>query len=173
MAEKVLIPNRGVVALDIIYSLSSIGLETILMYSPEDAHSLPVKLADQSFKFFSSYLEDSYLDMEAIIEKALELKVDYIHPGYGFLAEKSEFAKLCHQNNVNFIGPDYEILKIIENKVDLKLLAQKLGIKILKHTDAISSPLDIESAIKNFNFPIGYFDLRRTYNFYGFIFFEI
>jgi len=86
MKQKVLIPNRGVIALDIIDSLKSIGMETIILHSPEDSLSLPVKLADRSYKFYSSKLEDSYLDTEAIIDKAMELKVDYIHPGYGFLS---------------------------------------------------------------------------------------
>ena len=87
MKEKVLIPTRGVIALDIINSLNSMGMETLLMHSPEDSLSLPVKLADRSFKFYSSRLEDSYLDGEAILEKAREVRADYIHPGYGFLAE--------------------------------------------------------------------------------------
>ena len=82
------------------------GMETLLMHSPEDSLSLPVKLADRSYKFYSSRLEDSYLDMEAIIEKAREVHADYIHPGYGFLAENPEFARLCSENNIRFIGPD-------------------------------------------------------------------
>jgi acetyl/propionyl-CoA carboxylase alpha subunit len=88
--EKVLIPNRGVIALDILYSLKSIGFETILLYSPADSLSLPVKLADRSYKFYSSKLEDSYMDLNTIIEKAIELRVDYIHPGYGFLSDNPE-----------------------------------------------------------------------------------
>jgi len=84
MKEKVLIPHRGIIALDIIHSLNSLGLETVLMHSPEDALSLPVKLADQSFKFYSSRLEDSYLDMEAIIEKALEIGANRSIPAMAF-----------------------------------------------------------------------------------------
>ncbi len=79
MKEKVLIPTRGVIALDIINSLNSMGMETLLMHSPEDALTLPVKLADRSYKFYSSRLEDSYLDSEAIMEKAREVQADY-HP---------------------------------------------------------------------------------------------
>ena len=78
MKEKVLIPTRGIIALDIINSLNSMGMETLLMHSPEDALSLPVKLADRSFKFYSSRLEDSYLDGEAIVEKARAVKAGYI-----------------------------------------------------------------------------------------------
>mgnify|MGYP001084839670 CR=1 FL=1 len=111
MKEKVLIPTRGVIALDIINSLNSMGMETLLMHSPEDALSLPVKLADRSFKFYSSRLEDSYLDAEAIVEKAREVKADSIHPGYGFLAENPEFAQLCRENGIRFIGPEPRVLE--------------------------------------------------------------
>jgi acetyl/propionyl-CoA carboxylase alpha subunit len=132
--EKVLIPNRGIIALDILYSLKSIGFETILLYSPADSLSLPVKLADRSYKFYSSKLEDSYMDLNTIIEKAIELRVDYIHPGYGFLSDNPEFSKLCKVNNIGFIGPEYEVLKIVENKIELKKIAENLGIKTLHHS---------------------------------------
>lgn len=152
--EKVLIPNRGVIALDILYSLKSIGLETILLYSPADSLSLPVKLADKSYKFYSSKLEDSYMDLNSIIEKAIELKVDYIHPGYGFLSERPEFSKLCRDNNINFIGPEYEILKIVENKIELLKTTENLGIKTLNHSNPITSSLESESISHDLKFPL-------------------
>jgi acetyl-CoA carboxylase biotin carboxylase subunit len=154
MKKKVLIPHRGVIALDIINSLNSIGLETLLLHSPEDSLSLPVKLADKSYKFLSSKLEDSYLDMEAIIEKAVELQVDYIHPGYGFLSENPEFAKLCKDNDILFIGPDFEILKIVQDKNKLCEIAENLNIKTVKRSIIIKEQAEIDSAIKGFNFPV-------------------
>ena len=154
MREKVLIPNRGVVALDIINSLQSIGLEATLMYSPEDSNSLAVKLADRSYKFFSSKLEDSYLDIDSIIEKAIELNVDYIHPGYGFLAENPEFAKTCEDNNIKFIGPNYELLEIIEDKLKLRKIAEELGIDIIKHSEVLFSAIDFEDLENDFTYPI-------------------
>ncbi len=154
MAKKVLIPNRGVIALDIINSLNSLGLETILLHSPEDALSLPVRLADKSYKFFSSRLEDSYMDQDTIIEKALELGVDYIHPGYGFLSERPEFAKACRDNNISFIGPDYQILEAVRDKINLKKLAESLDIKTIRYSGKLSSPLDAEAIGDDFKFPV-------------------
>ena len=154
MKEKVIIPNRGVVALDIIDSLKSIGLETILLHSPDDSMSLPVKLADKSFKFFSSRLEDSYMDRTAIIEKALELKVQYIHPGYGFLAEDPKFARMCSDNNIKFIGPDAQVLDCIHDKIQLREIAGQLGIKWVEHSKLIKSPLDFEFASAGLKFPL-------------------
>ncbi len=154
MQEKVLIPNRGVIALDIIDSLKSIGLETILLHSPEDARSLAVKLADKSFKFFSSRLEDSYEDMESIIDKALELQVDYIHPGYGFLSENPEFARLCEQNNIKFIGPNSSVLEIVSNKIQLRKIADQIGIRVIPYTEPIKKPIDLDSLPPDFKYPM-------------------
>ncbi len=154
MKKKVLIPHRGVIALDIINSLNSLGLETILLHSPEDSLSLPVKLADKSYKFFSSKLEDSYLDMNSIIEKAVELDVDYIHPGYGFLSESPEFAELCKKNNIAFIGPDPIVLKTVQNKESLLGIAESIGLDTVKRSIIIKELADIDSAIKDFKFPV-------------------
>jgi len=146
MKKKVIIPHRGVIALDIIDSLKGIGLETILLYSPEDSQSLPVKLADKSFKFYSSRLEDSYNDMEAIIDKALELKADYIHPGYGFQSENPEFDHLCAANNIKLIGPGASVLETVQDKIRLRKIADKLGIRVLPYSQLIKTPGDFESA---------------------------
>lgn len=154
MRKKVLIPNRGVIALDIIDSLKSIGLETILLYSPDDSHSLPVKIADKVIKFYSSRLKDSYLDIEAIVEKAIELKVDYIHPGYGFLAEEPEFFRMCEKNNIKIIGPGSEILEIVRNKIELRKIAEKLGLNILQYSRIIKNSIDFDSIENEFKYPL-------------------
>ena len=153
MKKKILIPNRGVIALDIIDSFKSLGYETILLHSPEDAPSLPVKLADRSYKFFSSRLEDSYQDMEAIMDKAVELGVDYIHPGYGFLAEEPAFSRACKEHNIGFIGPDPEILEICKNKIRLKKIASDLGIETLNYVGPMKRPMDFSAVPSDFRFP--------------------
>jgi acetyl/propionyl-CoA carboxylase alpha subunit len=154
MREKVIIPNRGVVALDTIDSLKSIGLETILLHSPDDSGSLPMKLADRSFKFFSSRMEDSYLDRNAIIEKALELGARYIHPGYGFLAEDPGFARLCEEQQIKWIGPEPEVMEIVHDKIRLRTIVSELGIRTVDHSSTIRSPLDFESASSRLRFPL-------------------
>ncbi|MEN8153722.1 MAG: acetyl-CoA carboxylase biotin carboxylase subunit family protein [Acidobacteriota bacterium] len=152
--KKILIPNRGVIALDIIDSMKSIGLETILLHSPEDSNSLAVKMACRSYKFLSSKLEDSYMDREAIIEKALELDVDYIHPGYGFLAEDPEFFRLCEEKNIEVVGPGSKLLKLVENKIELRQIAEDLGIRVIKYSGVIKSSLDFEKIPPTFNYPL-------------------
>jgi acetyl-CoA carboxylase, biotin carboxylase subunit len=154
MQEKVLIPTRGIVALDIINSLNSMGMETLLMHSPEDSLSLPVKLADRSYKFYSSRLEDSYLDMDAIIEKAREVHAASIHPGYGFLAESPQFASLCKDNHIRFIGPESGVLALVEDKIRLRETAAALGLPVLKFSGLIKSPLDFDACSNDCNYPI-------------------
>ncbi len=154
MKKKVVIPNRGVIALDIIDSLKGVGLETILLHSPDDAGTLPVKIADRSFKFYSSRIEDSYNDMEFIIEKTIELNADYIHPGYGFLAENPDFAELCEESYIKFIGPESKVLKIVRDKILLRDTAEKIGIRILPHSGIIKTPLDIDNIPTHFKYPL-------------------
>jgi acetyl-CoA carboxylase biotin carboxylase subunit len=154
MNKKVIIPNRGVIALDIIDALKSVGLETILLHSPEDSRSLPAKMADKSFKFFSSRLEDSYKDMETIIDKALELGADYIHPGYGFLAENPEFAEMCENNNIKFIGPSSKVLRTVRDKIALRNTADKLGIKPLPHSNVIKTPQELDQLPQDDQYPL-------------------
>jgi acetyl-CoA carboxylase, biotin carboxylase subunit len=154
MMKKVIIPNRGVIALDLIDSLKGVGLETILLHSPEDARSLPVKLADRSFKFISSRLEDSYMDMETIIEKALELKADFIHPGYGFLSETPEFSQLCEDNNIKFIGPDPRTLKVIRDKIQLRKTAERLGIQVTPYSALFTTPVTLDALPPDSRYPM-------------------
>ncbi len=151
--KTVLIPNRGVIALDIIDSLKSIGLHTILYHSPEDTISLAVRLADENHKFYSSKLSDSYLDQEAIIEKALARNVDYIHPGYGFLSEDPSFCKLCEENSIKTVGPDSRTLRLIQNKISLRKEVSRTGIPVQECSQVITSPLDYSDQSHKFPFP--------------------
>ncbi len=152
--KKVLIPNRGEIALELIYSFKKKGFETILLHSPEDALSLPVKVADKSCKFISSKLNDSYMDIDAIIEKAQEFGAEYIHPGYGFLSESAEFAKKCLDNNIKFVGPDYKTLSTVADKPVLKDTAETAGIPVLQHSSRLSSPLDFDKVSETIKFPV-------------------
>lgn len=151
--KKVIVPNRGVIALDIIDSLKSLGLETILLHSPEDANTLPVKIADRSYKFYSSKLENSYLDRESILEKALELKADYIHPGYGFISEDPEFARLCRENGVTLLSPSEEILALTGDKLSLRRMAEESGIPVIPHSPLIKSTEDLDPLLPRLSFP--------------------
>jgi len=115
--KRVLIANRGEIALRVIRACRELGIETVLVYSKPDKDTLAVKFADKA-----SYIGPavSYLDINKIISIAKKTKVDAIHPGYGFLAENAKFAKLCEKNGIKFIGPSSRTIELLGDKVQAK-----------------------------------------------------
>ncbi|MEM7267600.1 MAG: biotin carboxylase N-terminal domain-containing protein, partial [Pseudomonadota bacterium] len=105
MINKLLIANRGEIACRVIKTANAQGIKTIAVYSDADKNALHVQMADEAVYLGPSPSKESYLRGELIIEKAKELGVDAIHPGYGFLSENAEFANLCAKNNIIFVGP--------------------------------------------------------------------
>ena len=103
--KKILIANRGEIACRVIKTCNDIGIKTVSIYSDADKEALHVKLADESKPLGGLTPTESYLNIEKIIEIALETKSEAIHPGYGFLSENTDFAKACVDNNIIFIGP--------------------------------------------------------------------
>src|SRR5699024_12141954 len=108
MIKKVLIANRGEIAVRIIRACHELGLETVSIYSEADCDSLHRKLATESYCIGPKLSKDSYLDMISIITIAQSTNCDAIHPGYGFLAENVDFAEMCEASNLIFIGPHYK-----------------------------------------------------------------
>ncbi|MFN4181916.1 MAG: biotin carboxylase N-terminal domain-containing protein, partial [bacterium] len=107
--QRLLIANRGEIACRIIRSCRELGIETVVIYSDADQNSLPVWMADKAIPLGGNSLQATYLDMHRIVEIAREAKADAIHPGYGFLAENADFARLCEKNGIIFVGPRPEV----------------------------------------------------------------
>ncbi|WP_404434280.1 acetyl-CoA carboxylase biotin carboxylase subunit [Microbacterium lacus] len=131
MAEglsSVLIANRGEIALRIIRACQELGIRSVLVYSEGDADSLPVKLADKAVCIGPAQVNLSYRNAEAIVGAALALKVDAIHPGYGFLSENADFAALCEREGVGFVGPSSEIIRRMGDKIEAKEIARRAGV---------------------------------------------
>lgn len=134
--KKILIANRGEIALRIIRTCKEMGIKTVVLCpNPgEEKNFLETTLADEYF-----FLEESgvkgYLDMKKIVEIAKKAKVDAIHPGYGFLAENWRFAQLCEKNKIKFIGPNHILLSKFEDKIEAKKIAKKIGIPTLPASD--------------------------------------
>ncbi len=126
--KKVLIANRGEIALRVIRACRELGIETALVYSNHDKDNLAVKLADKSYYIGQG---SSYLDIKKIIQIAKKIEADAIHPGYGFLAENAKFAKLCTKNNIKFIGPSSRTIGLLGNKVKAKKTVLKAGVTII------------------------------------------
>ena len=116
MFKKVLIANRGEIAVRIIRACRELGIPTVAVYSQADAEALHVSLATEAYCIGPYQSAKSYLNIPAIISTALMCGADAIHPGYGFLSENADFADICEQNGIKFIGPTAESIRLMGNK---------------------------------------------------------
>jgi len=131
MFKKILVANRGEIAVRIIKACQEMGISTVAVFSDADRLSLHVQLADEAVGIGPPPAVDSYLDMGRIIEAARKTGADAVHPGYGFLAENSEFARLCEREKIVFIGPNSDALELVGDKVRSRQTMEKAGIPII------------------------------------------
>ena len=116
MIKKVLIANRGEIAVRIIRACREMGIETVAVYSEADREALHTQLADEAVCIGPASSAESYLNMERIISATIISGADAVHPGFGFLSENSQFARLCEQCQITFIGPDADTIERLGNK---------------------------------------------------------
>ena len=126
--RKVLVANRGEIALRILRACRELGIESVLAHSEADAKSLPVRLADRAVCIGGAAAAASYLSKERIVGAAVAFGVDAIHPGYGFLAENAGFAELCREQDVAFIGPAPEVIRAMGDKIEARKFAAETGV---------------------------------------------
>jgi pyruvate carboxylase subunit A len=154
MFRKVLIANRGEVALRIIRACKELGIKTVAIYSEADARSLYVKKADESYLIPGDPIW-AYLDYVRIVDLAKSVGADAIHPGYGFLAENADFARFCQRRGITFIGPKPEHIEIFGDKVKAKSMMKKLGIPTVPGVDQpLKDPTDALHYAKEIGFPV-------------------
>lgn len=137
MLNKVLIANRGEIAVRIIRACREMGIKTVAVYSEADKNSLHKELADEAVCIGPAPSNKSYLNVKAIIEAACLKGCDSIHPGYGFLSENSSFAKMCDEIGIKFIGPSYEMIELMGNKSKAKETMKKAGVPVVQGSDGI------------------------------------
>ncbi len=142
MIKKVLVANRGEIAVRIIRACSELGIESVSIYSEADKDSLHRKLATESYCIGPKLSKDSYLDMISIITIANKTGCDAIHPGYGFLAENSDFAEMCEASNLIFIGPMYETISLMGVKDVAKNTMEKAGVPTVPGSDGVVQSVD-------------------------------
>ncbi len=131
MLNKVLIANRGEIAVRIMRACKELGISTVAVYSDADEKALFVKYADEKYNVGSGPASQSYLQKQKIIDVALKTQAEGIHPGYGFMAENSEFAELCHKNGIEFIGPPVSAMKLMGSKIDSKKSMINAGVYVV------------------------------------------
>lgn len=137
MLNKVLIANRGEIAVRIIRACREMGIKTVAVYSEADKNSLHKELADEAICIGPAPSNKSYLNVKAIIEAACLKGCDSIHPGYGFLSENSSFAKMCNEIGIKFIGPSHEMIELMGNKSKAKETMKKAGVPVVPGSDGI------------------------------------
>ncbi|MEC7353093.1 MAG: biotin carboxylase N-terminal domain-containing protein, partial [Planctomycetota bacterium] len=142
MFSRILIANRGEIALRIIRAAKSMGIEAVCVYSKADADGSWLRLADETVCIGEAPSADSYLRIDRIISAAEVTSSDAIHPGYGFLAENAQFAEVCRDSGFAFIGPSPEAMGLLGDKVSCKNLARKAGTPIFPGTEDAIDELD-------------------------------
>ena len=154
MFSKILIANRGEIAVRIIRACKEMGIETVAVYSEADADALHVALADESYCIGPELPAESYLNEERIISTALASGAQAIHPGYGFLSENPHFAELCVQNGVAFIGASVEQMKTLSDKVLIKNIMEDAGLKVIRGSEVLESVDDALEKAESIGYPV-------------------
>src|SRR5881628_1552417 len=153
MFKKILIANRGEVALRIIYACRELGIKTVAVYSEADENSLHVRFADEDVCIGPARSTDSYLNVPAIISAAEITGVDAIHPGYGFLSESAYLAEVCEACHIRFIGPAPNVIRLLGDKARARRAMKKAGVPILPGSDG---PVDSEEKAVKIAKDLGY-----------------
>ena len=153
MFKKILIANRGEVALRIIYACRELGIKTVAVYSEADENSLHVQFADEDVCIGPARSADSYLNVPAVISAAEITGADAIHPGYGFLSESAYLAEVCEACHIKFIGPDPQVIRLMGDKARARRVMKKAGVPILPGSDG---PIDNEEKALKLAKEIGY-----------------
>ena len=155
MVQKVLIANRGEIALRVHRACKELGLSTVAVHSTADANALHVRLADESVCIGPPAPKDSYLNIPAIISAAEITNADAIHPGYGFLSENARFADIVHAHNIVFIGPKAEHIRVMGDKIAAKAAMKAAGVPLVPGSDGPVSTLEEAKAAANeIGFPV-------------------
>jgi acetyl-CoA carboxylase, biotin carboxylase subunit len=155
MFRKILIANRGEIALRVICACKELGIPTVAVYSQADQHSLHVRFADEAICIGPAPSSESYLNIPAVISAAEITNTDAIHPGYGFLAESAYFAEVCEACGITFIGPSPEVIRMMGDKDAARKAMQEAGLPVTPGTDKLKSPFtSAEKLAESLGYPV-------------------
>ena len=155
MFKKILVANRGEIALRVIRACKELGVPTVAIHSEPDRNALHVRFADESICIGPADVAESYLNVPAVIQAALVTKADAIHPGYGFLSERSDFARVCQKSGIHFIGPSPDSIRMMGDKLEARELALRAGVPTVPGTtEAIEDPRKAAKIARGIGFPV-------------------
>ncbi|MFY9626555.1 MAG: acetyl-CoA carboxylase biotin carboxylase subunit [Methylocystis sp.] len=155
MIDKILIANRGEIALRILRAAKELGIATVAVHSTADANAMHVKLADESVCIGPPAARDSYLNIPALLSACEITGADAVHPGYGFLSENARFAEILEEHGITFIGPKAEHIRLMGDKIEAKATARRLGIPCVPGSEgAISTEREALAAAEKIGYPV-------------------
>src|SRR5215813_8769788 len=154
MFSKILIANRGEIALRVHRACRELGIATVAVHSTADADAMHVRLADESVCIGPPQAAESYLNIPALIAAAEITGAEAIHPGYGFLSENAEFAEVCERCKIKFIGPPSALMRLMGDKVRARKAMSQAGVPILPGTDVIETEQQALEATERIGFPV-------------------
>ena len=154
MFSKILVANRGEIAVRIIRACREMGISTVAIYSEADKDAMHVQLADESYCVGGSRVADSYLNIPAILTVAVESGAQAIHPGYGLLSENAKFVSLCEQCNINFIGPSSEMIAMLGDKDAARKTMRAAGVPVTPGCDIVETVEEAKKKAEEIGFPL-------------------
>jgi acetyl-CoA carboxylase biotin carboxylase subunit len=154
MFRKILIANRGEIALRVIRACREMGIRSVIAHSEADRNSLPVRMADERICIGPGASGKSYLNIPNIISAALISEAEAIHPGYGFLSENTSFAEICNDVNITFIGPSASVMSVMGDKVSARKAMAEAGLPMLPGTPVLRTLSDAQEAAREIGFPL-------------------
>src|SRR5579884_1429011 len=155
MFRKILIANRGEIAIRVICACKDLGIRTVAVYSEADRHSLHARFADEAICIGPAKSSRSYLDIPAVISAAEITDVEAIHPGYGFLSENADFAEVCETSGIRFIGPKPDVIRAMGIKQRARAVMAEAGVPILPGSDSVlKGPEDAVETIQRIGLPV-------------------
>lgn len=152
--KKILIPNRGEIAIRIQRTCRELDILTVAVFSEPDRHALHVRYADEAYPLPGSSAAETYLNQDLIFEIAHRCGADAIHPGYGFLSENAAFARRCREEGITFIGPPPEAIELMGLKTEARRLMQEAGVPVAPGTEPLNSPEEAQSSADGIGYPV-------------------
>ena len=155
MFKKVLIANRGEIAVRIIRACKEWGIKTVAVHSDVDSDSMHVRLADESVCIGSHQPQNSYLNISSLMSAVDLTGAEAIHPGYGFLSENSKFAEVVNKHGIKFIGPSSKLISEMGDKIQAKIIAKKYGLPVIEGSEGgVKSFEEAKSLCKEIGYPV-------------------
>src|SRR5690606_21269750 len=155
MFQKILIANRGEIALRVLRACKELGIQTVVVHSTADADAMHVRLADESVCIGPPPSRDSYLNIHQIVAACEITGADAVHPGYGFLSENAKFADILAAHNITFIGPSGDHIRLMGDKIEAKRTAKRLGIPVVPGSDgAVSDEKEAKRIAAEIGYPV-------------------